>query len=255
MVVQGQRCVLLTPADMPLCRHSWSLSLSAAGPTDSANGGSGGDHQHHITLAARRAPAIKSKAMGAKMRPTNITSFFSKSTPAAGLPQSGQAAVPPSSPAAPPSSEQTATPVTPPVTPPVVPPPSPAGTSPQPSTPLPWEGAAAPPVPPPVTPPVTPPVASPLVPPPTPAAGSSPAGSPAAPQPSSSAPPRDSPAAPPVAPTMAPSVAAPISASGVCEQLAASAQVTAPRCMAPLTHTHATRSPHGTPLGTLGGHA
>ena len=76
-------CSSLLPA-RPRSTHG--LSLSAAGPTEGANGGSGGDHQHHVTLAARRAPAIRSKAMGTKqMRSTNIMNFFSKSSTFSGF--------------------------------------------------------------------------------------------------------------------------------------------------------------------------
>ena len=161
MDVQGQRCVLLTPVP------SWSGALLrsqclclAAGPTDGANGGSGGDHAHHVTLAARAAQAIKMKAIGGKrpMVETTLKGFFGrpspaaapKASPAAG-PPSGQAAVSPSSPAAPPSGQ-------------AAPPPS--------SPDLPWDSPAAAAPPPPLTPPVVPPGAA------SPAARSPPAASP-----------------------------------------------------------------------------
>ena len=80
MAVQGQRSVLLhTPRPRAASAAAHSLYL-VAGPTDGANGGSGGDHAHHVKLAARAAPAIRMKAVGVKhpmVAQTTIKGFFS----------------------------------------------------------------------------------------------------------------------------------------------------------------------------------
>ena len=76
--------MLHTPRPRAASAAAHSLYL-VAGPTDGANGGSGGDHAsthhaHHVKLAARAAPAIRKKAVGGR-RPMvaqmTIKGFFS----------------------------------------------------------------------------------------------------------------------------------------------------------------------------------
>ena len=71
--------MLHTPPPRAASAAAHSLYL-VAGPTDGANGGSGGDHAHHVKLAARAAPAIRMKAVGVKhpmVAQTTIKGFFS----------------------------------------------------------------------------------------------------------------------------------------------------------------------------------
>ena len=71
--------MLHTPRPRAASTAAHSLYL-VAGPTDGANGGSGGDHAHHVKLAARAAPAIRKKAVGGRcpmVAQMTIKGFFS----------------------------------------------------------------------------------------------------------------------------------------------------------------------------------